>query len=332
MARLRLSTRNLRNQTVSRVHQGPSSRKESCLPADAEQKIRVNAGSDDRFLSTVSLWALARVHPESKDLIRKATEQLVARLKDHDPFVRVVAARALAALPPSPEITLPILEEAMKDADATTVHHALDALASLGEPAVPRLVDILDKHKELRVEVVYTLGQIGPPAAAATDALAKLVSDKDVNLATEAILALGKIGPAAKNAVPALCAALQQKGETNAHAIILALGNIGPQAASAEPFLLKAIESKDKALAVIAARSFIEIQPPSATSKAADKAVPVLVAGLGDSLPETRKAAAESLAALGPLAHKAIPALEKAEKDDVKAVREAAAKALKSIR
>jgi HEAT repeat protein len=301
------------------------------IPASAEQTIRSNAKSNDRFLSTVSLWALARVHPEDKDLRRQATEQLVARLTDQDPFVRVAAARALAALPPAPEITIPIWERAMKGADATTVRYALDALASLGAPAVPRLVDILEKHQELRVEAAYTLGQMGPVAAAATDALAKLIADKDVNLATEATLALGKIGPAAKSAVPALCAALQQKGETNAHAIILALGEIGPQAAVAEPLVLKAMDSKDRSLAVIAARTLTQIQPPSSSSQTAAKAVPVLVAGLGDPLPETRKAAAESLAALGPLAREAAPALEKASKDDVKAVREAAVKALKSI-
>ncbi|MBN2294374.1 MAG: HEAT repeat domain-containing protein [Pirellulales bacterium] len=301
------------------------------IPADAERKIRSNANSDNRFLSTVSLWTLARVHPEDKALRRQATEKLVARLKDKDPFVRVMAARALAALPPAPDITIPIWEKAMENADATTVRHALDALAALGKPAVPRLVEILEKYKELRVEVVYTLGQMGPAAADATDALSKLVADENVQLATEAILALGQIGPAAKSAVPALCAAYRKKGEKNTHAIIFTFGNIGPQAAAAEPILLEAMKSKDKALAIIAARSFFEIQPPSAAAKAADKAVPVLVAGLDDELPETRKAAAESLAALGPLAREGIPALKAASKDNVKAVREATAKALKSI-
>ena len=210
------------------------------IPADAEQKIRANIKSDDKNLSTASLWALARVHPEDKDFRRQATEQFVERLKDQDPFVRVVAARALAALPPAPEITLPIWEKAMKDADATTAHYALDALATLGAPAVPRMVDLLKKHKGLRVQVVYTLGQMGPAAAPATDALAKLVADEDVNLATEAIIALARIGPAAKSAVPALSAALQQKEGPNAHAIVLALGDIGPDAAAAEPLVLKA--------------------------------------------------------------------------------------------
>lgn len=301
------------------------------IPADAEQTIRSNANSDDRFLSTASLWALARVHPEDRDLRRAATEHLVARLKDQDPYVRVLAAQAMAALPPAPEITLPIWEKAMKDADTATVHLALNALASLGEPVVPRLIDILEKHKELRVEAAYTLGQIGPAAAPATDALAKLVADENLHVATEAILALGRIGPAAKSAVPALCTAFENEGEKNTHAIIFALGNIGPEAAAAEPIVLKAMQSKDKALAVIAARTFMEIQPPSSSSEAAAKAVPVLVAGLDDPLPETRKAAADSLAALGPLAREAIPALEKATKDDVKAVRAAAADALKSL-
>lgn len=301
------------------------------IPADAQKTIRSSAKSEDRFLSTVSLWALARVHPEDIDLRRQATVQLVARLKDEDPQVRVVAAQALAALPPAPEITLPIWEKAMKDADATTVRYALNALASLGAPAVPRLVDVLEKHKGLRVEAAYTLGQMGPTAAAATDALAKLVADEDLNVATEAIIALGKIGPAAKSAVPALCAAAEKEREKNLHAIIFTLGDIGPGALAAEPLVREAMQSKDKSLAVIAARSFVEMQPRSTRAQAAAKAVPVLVACLGDSLPETRKAAAESLEALGPLARDAAPALEKASKDDVKAVRDAAAKALKSI-
>lgn len=301
------------------------------IPADAEPTIRSNAKSDDRLLSTVSLWALARVHPEDKELRREATQQLVARMKDQDAFVRAVAARALGALPPAPEITIPIWNKAMEDADVTTIQHALDALASLGTPAVPRLIEFLEKHEVLRVEAAYTLGQMGPVAAPATGALAKLVADEDLNVATEAILALGKIGPGAKDAVPALCAAIEGKKETNAHAIILVLGDIGPAAAAAEPLVVKAMDSDDKSLAVIAARSFMEIQPKSSSTAAAAKAVPVLAACLGDPLPETRKAAAETLAEMGPLARSAAGALEKATKDNVKAVREAATRALKSV-
>ena len=42
------------------------------IPADAEAAIRTNSKSDDKVLSTTSLWALARVHPEDKSLRREA--------------------------------------------------------------------------------------------------------------------------------------------------------------------------------------------------------------------------------------------------------------------
>jgi HEAT repeat protein len=297
------------------------------IPAEAEKKIRENAKSDDKTLATVSLWALTRVHPEDKELRREATEKIVENLKDKDPFVRVSAARALAALPPAPEITLPIMEKMLKDADATTAQYALDALATLGPKAVPRLIELL-QHKDLRVQVVYVLGQIGPGAAPAVDALAKLVGDKDVQLSTEAVLALGKIGPDAKSAVPALMKALEQENCPNAHAIIYTLGRIGPNAASAEPLLLKAMKSEDRSLAVVSAWTFTKIGPHSDKPK---MAVRVFVACLSDALPETRKAAAEGLADMGPAARDAVPALRKALSDDSKPVREAAEKALQAV-
>ncbi len=300
------------------------------IPADAEPVIRANTESENPGLRTVSYWALARVHLDDMELRREATAELVARLKDERPYVRQVAARALAALPPAPDIVLPIWEEAMKDADPTTALHALDAMATLGAPAVPRLVNLLDTHDQVRAEVVYILGQMGPEAAAATDALAQLAADEDLHVATEATIALGKIGPGAEGAVPTLCAVLESEDEKNAHAVILALGNIGPGAAEAEPLVLKAMESDDKALAVIAARTLLDIQA-SVSPETAAKATSVFVAGLSDPLPETRKAAADGLAALGPLAREAIPSLEKASQDNVAAVREAAADALEAI-
>ncbi len=49
-------------------------------------------------------------------------------------FVRVAAARALAALPPAPEITAPIWEKAMKDADETTMRACHGRLGRSGGP------------------------------------------------------------------------------------------------------------------------------------------------------------------------------------------------------
>jgi HEAT repeat protein len=298
------------------------------IPADTEATVRANAKSDDRLLATVSLWALARVHPEDKDLRREATEQLIARLKDANPFVRVAAARALAALPPAPEITLPIWEKALQDADAETAQHALDALAALGAPAVPRLIDAL-KHEKIRAQVVYILGQIGPPAAPAADALAKLIADKNPRVTAEAAMAIAKIGPGANSAVPALVAKLQQGDDGNAHALVYALGKIGPDAAAADAVLLGVLKSPDKALAVAAGWALTQIHPAAAETAA--QTVPVLEAGLSAPLPQTRRVALETLSGLGPLAKSAGEAVRKAVSDEDPGVRNAAAQALKSI-
>ncbi|MGA2254251.1 MAG: HEAT repeat domain-containing protein [Thermoguttaceae bacterium] len=300
------------------------------IPKDAEATVRTNTKSKDQMLSTTSLWALARVHPEDKELRREATEVLVARLKEQDPFVRVAAARALAALPPAPEITAPIWEKALKDADETTVRHAMDALAALGAPAVPRLIDAL-KYEKFRVDVVYALGRIGPAAAPATVELAKLIEDKNSRLAHEAIIALGNIGPGAKDAVRPLVKALEQHDnrDMNFASIAFALGKIGPEAASAESDLLKKLESKDDCVRLLSGWALAQIDPASALVAA--KAVPPLIDGL--ALPELRDRllCAEALGGFGPLAKSAAEALKKASTDENKDVQEAAVKALKAV-
>lgn len=301
------------------------------IPADAEATIKANAKGGDKMLATVSMWALTRVHPEDKELRKQTTEQLINTLKDKDPFVRVAAARALAALPPDPEINIPIWEKAFKDADETTAQHAMDALAALGAPAVPRMIDLL-KYEKLRVGVVYILGRIGPDAAAATPELVKLLDDKNDRVVHETLLALANIGPRAKDAVPALTKALGAAADqdTNACAVAYALGKIGPAAAAAQPALLKTLKSTDQHLALMSAWALAQIEPTSA--EIAGQTVPVLTAGLTAALPIARQSSADALGALGPLAKDAAAALQKAANDDEKSVRDAAAGALAAIK
>ena len=299
------------------------------IPTEAEAAIRANSKSDDKMLSTTSLWALARVHPEDKALRREATERLLERLKDEDAFVRLAAARGLAALPPAPEITGPLWEKALTDADEKTVLHALDALATLGPPAVPRLIGAL-KYEKLRGQVAYILGQIGPAAAPATPALAKLIADKDERVAREAALALARIGPGAREAVPALIAGLGHGKTSNAHAIAYALGRIGPAAAAAEPALLGLLDSGDRQLALVERVALAHISPTSRV--AAERTLPVLIAGLKNGAVLARRGAAEGLGSLGPAAKRALPALQSAGNDKDASVRSAVARALLLIR
>jgi HEAT repeat protein len=112
--------------------------------------------------------------------------------------------------------------------------------------------------------------------------------------------------------------------------IVYALGKIGPDAAAAETALTAALSNSDKSLALVSAWALNQIHPASA--EIATKTLPVLMAGLDAPLPESRRAAAESLGSLGHLATQALPALEKAQNDPDETVRVAAAAAIKSIR
>lgn len=298
-------------------------------PAGAVDKLRANAASDDRFLSTLSYWTLARVLPDDKALRTAATERLAERLTDKEPFIRAAAARALAALPPAPEITLPILEKTLHSADEATARNALGALATLGPAAVPRLIEAL-KYKPLREDIAIILGQMGPAAAPATEALSRLLEDENKHVAIESALALARIGPKAVSAVPALSTALGRKDCSNAHAIVFALGKIGTGAKAAEPQLRSLMQGSDLPLAAISAWATTQLQPDSAEAVA--QAIPVIVSCMKDPLPESRQSAVESLGSLGPKAKAAIPVLEKiATQDPKESVRKAAAKALASV-
>jgi HEAT repeat protein len=298
------------------------------VSGDVEALIRKNAGSQNALLSTTSLWALAKARPDDAALRRDATRKLIAALKHDDPFVRVQAARALAALPPAPEITTPIWEEAMADADETTIRHALDAMAQLGAAAVPRLTAALENEKH-RLEVIYVLTHIGPEAAPAAEALANLASDPNEQVAHEALLALAAIGPGAKAAAPKLVARLGEADTANSAAIAYTLGKVDPASPAVRAALAKSLKSDDQHVALLSAWALA--QGDSLSTNLASQAVPVLAAGLKSPSAEARQGAAEALGRLGKLAAPAVPALEAAREDEEPSVREAAQAALAAI-
>ncbi len=298
------------------------------IPADAESIVRKNAASDDAMLATVSIWALARCHPQDTKLMTAAIEQLIDRLNNEDPYVRTAAARGLVALQPDPQLALPIFSRKLKNADETTIHYALDALANIGQPAVPRLAQAL-QFAQLRPDVLEILRRLGPTAAPATDALATLVSNEDEGVARAAILAIAAIGPDAKAAVPALVTALKQPDSPTAHAIVFALGRIGKNAGEASPVLAQLLQGSDQDLALISAWSLTKIAPSQDT---AAKVLPVLERGLAAPEAIMRRGAAETLGGLGKLAKPSVPALQCAAKDTDKSVRDAANEVLTAVR
>lgn len=296
------------------------------VPSDVNTKLVEKAEGDDPIVKTVSAWALAKLHPGDERFARRAAKLLVDTLKSGDPKARVAAAKALETLGADPEVVRPILLEALENADEETTIAMLDAMVSLGPAIVPRLIEAL-KQKRARQFVCYILGELGPGAAPATEALAGLLSDSDEKTQSEAAFALAEIGPDAAAAVPALTEALDEEGPVR-FAAAYALGRIGKAAIKAKPALLKLLTGNEN-LALVSAWALAHIQPDCPACQ--EKALPVLIAGLDDTSSEFRSEAACGISCFGEAAKAAVEKLKKALKDPDEEVRDAAAAALKAI-
>jgi len=112
-------------------------------------------------------------------------------------------------------------------------YRAAIALASIGEPSVQALKDLLtsaDTKENVRAEALMALGKIGKPAAAAIPAIVPFLGHESGRLRQEAITALGSIGEAA---LPALKAAFETDNVRIRAAAISAIGRSNPKTPSA---------------------------------------------------------------------------------------------------
>jgi HEAT repeat protein len=87
---------------------------------------------------------------------------------------------------------------------------AADALARIGDAAVPALIDTLhDPDQEVRAQAALALARMGDRAAPAVDDLVNALNDPNEDVRRGAARALGQIGPEAQEAVPALIKAIK---------------------------------------------------------------------------------------------------------------------------
>ena len=117
---------------------------------------------------------------------------------------------------------------------------ASEALAAMGAPAVPALVEAL-ADPELRFLAAVALKSMGPAAVAG---LVKAMEDPDEEIRIAVIGVLGGIGPDARAAVPALMERVRRGEPMERWAALEALGNIGPAARAAVPLVLSILERK----------------------------------------------------------------------------------------
>jgi hypothetical protein len=146
---------------------------------------------------------------------------------------------------------LPILTNALHDADMQLVDAAAEVLGDRGRPeaqdAVPVLVRVLENPAGRgKCSVAGALSKIGPEPGV-IPALAGMLSDTDWGLRYCGAYYLKLMGPAATNAVPALIQTLTRVGEDTSvrYAVIEALGAVGPAARPAIPELIQALSDSN---------------------------------------------------------------------------------------
>jgi HEAT repeat protein len=125
-------------------------------------------------------------------------DTMLAATEDEDPGVCLQALATLGDFGPHAVVALPALLAAVWTGDVRRRAMAGVALARIGAPAVPSLIQSLaHPSADVRAKAAHILGKIGPDAAEAASALKALLEDRDEAAKQEAEEALRLIGNAA---------------------------------------------------------------------------------------------------------------------------------------
>src|SRR3954447_13100838 len=170
---------------------------------DADAPLKKAAAKNDPFLRMVATWALAKLHPDDQQLMKEAVNELTKGLANEKPQMRTAAAKGLLMLQPPPEMVGPALMAVASGPDPDVSANVVNALAGLGEPAVPRVVKAL-KNPKARPLAIRVLTKMGPKGAGAIDALIAAAKDADPEYRGKIFFALAAIGPAAAPATETL--------------------------------------------------------------------------------------------------------------------------------
>ncbi|WP_020468220.1 HEAT repeat domain-containing protein [Zavarzinella formosa] len=254
--------------------------------------------TDDDMIFEETCRALNTLGPKGAP----AADRLIERLKTAKEEKRYTLAMALAAVTRGTDKGVPTLLALLRnDAEERDRQFGVDAIQSVGKPAVPSLIRALTDGQYSRPQVIQALrGFDDDEAGEAGPALAKMLGDKDRTVAIAAAEALAQIDPKQEAAVPVLIEAVKSADIEKRHAAINAIGQFGKAARPALPVLIEAL--KEPAIRGTAAYALARLGPDAA--EAVDPLIRMLTTREGP-------AAANALAAIGPKAVSAVPALIK---------------------
>ncbi len=254
---------------------------------------------------------------------RPAVSVLVCELKGPEVQARRSASSLLESLGADAEAAVSPLISALNDSDDAVTFNATRALAKVGLPAVPALIDASrNSASPVRIAALTALGEIGSTAndtmAAIRERLADDIEDVRCVAAISLIRVIHRDVDLLESALDDACHLVRQ------HAAA-ALGDLGPSGASAGQKLIRLLDDGD-----------IDVRRQSAIALGrirlvSPNAVPELIDRLNDPSIEVRHAVVESLGNFGREAQAAVPKLFELLTDPSATICDRAAKALEKI-
>jgi beta-lactamase regulating signal transducer with metallopeptidase domain/HEAT repeat protein len=242
--------------------------------------------------------------------------------------LRESALIALKKIGPRASAAIPALVKALTayPEQPATRWYAADALASIGEDAIPTLkkgTESANLYERLWCHAA--LAKIEGPKSPHLQVLAELMASEDKTASLEAVRGLTMIGPNAKSVLPQIIAAMDSPTTPKTDLAVL-LAQMGKDAAPAIPQLVALLDNSN---------AMTRQRAAYALSTIGDGALRPAVPGLARMLtaPEgyVREMAATALGTAGPTAKEAIRSLIGRLRDEDERVRAASATALGKI-
>jgi HEAT repeat protein len=305
--------------------------------ADAVPALISCLESSDRILYDSSvIIALGKIGPAASCAVPILIDVLIHDL-EHARGCGHFAADALGMIGAGATEAVPVLVAAFDGPRYWIRDNAETALAKIGPPAIPALIDTLQRssRRHIRERAAGSLSQMGQ---AGVPSLIACCASSRKAVRQSAVRALAKIGA---EAVANLVAALQSPQVNIRQAAITSLAMIGPAAAGATPALLAILTGSKESAARVPhgfgriKEVFSKFRDSAGLADAADAlakigstAVPGLIAALDDSRRIVRINAAGALTKAGKAA---VPALIAALRDPRGAIRNRAANILVQI-
>lgn len=163
---------------------------------DASADAQAQASSAPLFLGKpLSYWLSQVADAEKSENLDNIVAALSQAVRNEDHETKVAAADALAALGPDALAATPALIAQLDHEQPWVREGAMGALASIGEKAVPALIETFRDNASLRIRVAFLFGAMGADAREAVPVLVEAMQRESP--ANQARLAgiLGQIDP-----------------------------------------------------------------------------------------------------------------------------------------